>query len=43
MILNIDEEDLDYVAKNYPQDIRNELGRKILSLTLRELFEFRFM
>lgn len=34
---------MDFIADNYPQSFRNEIGKRMMELTLRELFEWRFM
>ncbi|CAK94480.1 unnamed protein product (macronuclear) [Paramecium tetraurelia] len=34
---------IDFAAENYPQHLRNEIGRRVMSLTLQELFKFRTM
>ena len=34
---------LDWASENLPQEQRNYVGELIMSLTLRELFEWRYM
>ncbi len=34
---------LDFAAENLPQTKRNEIGKRVMSLTLEELFKFNYM
>ena len=34
---------MDYIAENYDQNQRNEIGKRLMRITLKELFEYRFM
>lgn len=34
---------MDFIADNYPQIVRDEIGERMMELTLKELFKWRFM